>query len=68
MALGPLNISGQAVIIFGVSLTLMVLLCSVLQPHAVWQGPAATAVNRLGARLMGISTHSAGQTTFAWPL
>ena len=65
MALGPLNISGQAVIIFGVSLTLMVLLAQFFSRTLYGKALQATAVNRLGARLMGISTHSAGQTTFA---
>jgi len=65
MALGPLNISGQAVIIFGVSLTLMVLLAQFFSRTLYGKALQATAVNRLGARLMGISTHGAGQLTFA---
>jgi branched-chain amino acid transport system permease protein len=65
MAVGPLTISGQAVIIFGVSLTLMVLLAQFFSRTLYGKALQATAVNRLGARLMGISTHGAGQTTFA---
>jgi branched-chain amino acid transport system permease protein len=62
---GPLALSGQAVIIFGVSLALIVLLWQFFEHTLYGKALRATAVNRLGARLMGISTHGAGQWTFA---
>jgi branched-chain amino acid transport system permease protein len=62
---GPLSISGQTIIIFGVSLALIVLLWQFFSRTLYGKALQATAVNRLGARLMGISTHGAGQTTFA---
>lgn len=62
---GALNLSGQAVIIFGVSLALIVLLWQFFEHTLYGKALRATAVNRLGARLMGISSHGAGQATFA---
>ena len=64
-SMGPLSLSGQALIIFGVSLALIVLLWQFFSRTLYGKALQATAVNRLGARLMGISTHGAGQTTFA---
>src|SRR3990167_3574978 len=64
-SVGPLSISGQTMIIFGVSLALIVLLWQFFSRTLYGKALQATAVNRLGARLMGISTHGAGQTTFA---
>ncbi|HEY4067911.1 MAG TPA: branched-chain amino acid ABC transporter permease [Burkholderiaceae bacterium] len=61
---GALTLSGQAVIIFGVSIALI--LCLFLFFERTLRGKAlrATAVNRLGARLMGISTSGAGRLSF----
>ena len=64
-SVGALNLSGQAVIIFGVSLALIVLLWQFFEHTLYGKALRATAVNRLGARLMGISSHGAGQATFA---
>lgn len=63
--LGSLVISGQAVIIMLTSLALIVLLYQFFSRTLYGKALQATAVNRLGARLMGISTHGAGQATFA---
>jgi branched-chain amino acid transport system permease protein len=63
--LGGLAIKGQAIIIFGVSLALIVLLWQFFSRTLYGKALQATAVNRLGARLMGISTTGAGQATFA---
>ncbi len=63
--LGPLNLTGQTLIIFGLSGALMVLLWLFFERTLYGKALRATAVNRLGARLMGISTQSAGQLTFA---
>ena len=64
-ALGPLAISGQTLIIFAASAALIVLLWLFFERSLYGKALRATAVNRLGARLMGISTHAAGQLTFA---
>jgi len=62
--LGPVTVSGQAAIIFGVSLALIVLLWLYFEKSLRGKALRATAVNRTGARLMGISTHASGQLTF----
>ena len=61
---GALTLSGQALIIFMVSIALI--LCLYLFFERTLRGKAlrATAVNRLGARLMGISTSGAGKLSF----
>jgi branched-chain amino acid transport system permease protein len=64
-AIGPLNVNGQAVIIFLASAALIVMLWLYFERTLYGKALRATAVNRLGARLMGISTQAAGQLTFA---
>ncbi|MGA0569154.1 branched-chain amino acid ABC transporter permease [Variovorax sp. VNK109] len=64
-AAGPLNVSGQALIIFLASAALIVMLWLFFERTLYGKALRATAVNRLGARLMGISTRSAGKLTFA---
>ena len=63
-SLGPVTLGGQAVIIFGVSLALILLLWLYFEKSLSGKALRATAVNRTGARLMGISTHASGQLTF----
>jgi len=63
--LGPLTLSGQACIIFLTSAALIVLLWLLFERSLYGKALQATAVNRLGARLMGISTEGAGRLTFA---
>ncbi|GAB3436202.1 branched-chain amino acid ABC transporter permease [Giesbergeria sinuosa] len=65
LSIGPLTLSGQALIIFLASAALIVLLRLFFERSLYGKALHATAVNRLGARLMGISTESAGQLTFA---
>ena len=65
MSLGALTLSGQAIIIMFTSLALIVLLWLFFERSLYGKALRATAVNRLGARLMGISSQSAGQLTFA---
>lgn len=62
---GPLALSGQAIIIFGASIALIVGLKLFFDHTLHGKALRATAVNRLGARLMGISTASAGTQSFA---
>ena len=64
-ALGPVMLSGQAIIIGLTSLALIVLLWLFFERSLYGKALRATAVNRLGARLMGISSHTSGQLTFA---
>lgn len=65
MSLGALTLSGQAIIIMVTSVALIVLLWLFFERSLYGKALRATAVNRLGARLMGISSQSAGQLTFA---
>ncbi|HRI17265.1 MAG TPA: branched-chain amino acid ABC transporter permease, partial [Burkholderiaceae bacterium] len=62
---GPLTLSGQTIIIFAVSAALVVALWLFFERTLHGKALRATAVNRLGARLMGISTASAGRMSFA---
>jgi branched-chain amino acid transport system permease protein len=61
---GPLTLSGQALIIFGTSAALIVLLWLFFERTLRGKALRATAVNRTGARLMGISSSSAGRLSF----
>jgi branched-chain amino acid transport system permease protein len=63
--LGAVSLSGQAIIIAIASLALIVMLWLFFERTLRGKALRATAVNRLGARLMGISSQSAGQLTFA---
>jgi branched-chain amino acid transport system permease protein len=61
---GALSLSGQTVIIFLVSIALIVMLWLLFERTLVGKALRATAVNRLGARLMGISSAGAGRLAF----
>ena len=63
-AAGPLMLSGQTLIIFAVALALIVALFLFFERTLRGKALRATAVNRLGARLMGISTTGAGKLSF----
>jgi branched-chain amino acid transport system permease protein len=63
-AAGGLTLSGQVIIIFAVSLALIVALWLFFEKTLYGKALRATAVNRLGARLMGISSNGAGKLTF----
>jgi branched-chain amino acid transport system permease protein len=62
---GPLLLSGQTIIILLASLALIVGLWLFFERSLYGKALRATAVNRLGARLMGISSNSAGRMSFA---
>ena len=62
---GPLLLSGQTIIILLASLALIVGLWLFFERSLYGKALRATAVNRLGARLMGISSTSAGRMSFA---
>jgi branched-chain amino acid transport system permease protein len=61
---GALVISGQAIIIFVASMALIVMLRLMFERTLYGKALLATAVNRLGARLMGISSITAGRLSF----
>lgn len=61
---GALAFSGQTVIIFLASIALIVALWLFFERSLQGKALRATAVNRLGARLQGISSDSAGSLTF----
>ncbi len=63
-SIGALTLSGQTIIIFAASLTLIVGLWLFFERSLAGKALRATAVNQLGARLMGISTRSAGRLSF----
>ena len=63
-ALGPVTLTGQTLIIFMVSVALMLALFLFFERTLRGKALRATAVNRLGARLMGISTSGAGRLSF----
>jgi len=62
--LGPLSLSGQTLIIFGASIALIVMLFLFFERTLFGKALRATAVNGLGARLMGISSETAGRLSF----
>jgi branched-chain amino acid transport system permease protein len=62
--LGPVALTGQTVIIFATSLALIVMMWLYFERSLRGKALRATAVNRTGARLMGISSHTSGQLTF----
>lgn len=61
---GAVALSGQALIIFLASIALIVLLWLYFERTLSGKALRATAVNRVGARLMGISSNSAGRLAF----
>ena len=61
---GPLAINGQTLIIFAAALALIVMLWLFFERTLRGKALRATAVNRLGARLMGISSIQAGRVSF----
>ena len=63
-AAGPLSLSGQTIFIFIASIALIVALWLFFGRTLRGKALRATAVNRLGARLMGISTSGAGRLSF----
>ncbi len=61
---GPLALTGQTLIIFLASIALIVLLYLFFERTLTGKALRATAVNRAGARLMGISSSGAGRLAF----
>jgi len=63
--LGVLNITGQSVAVIATSLILIVLLALLFGRTVYGKALRATAINRIGARLVGISSEFTGQLSFA---
>jgi branched-chain amino acid transport system permease protein len=63
-SVGALAVTGQTLIIFGVSLALIVGLFLFFDRTLSGKALRATSVNRTGARLMGISSDGAGALSF----
>lgn len=61
--IGPVMLSGQAIITGAATLALIVLLWLYFERSLRGKALRATAVNRTGARLMGISSQASGQLT-----
>ena len=62
--LGAMTISGQSLVIIGTSAALIVALYLYFERSLSGKALRATAVNRLGARLVGIGTTQAGRLAF----
>lgn len=62
--LGGIVINGQTLWVLGVSITLIVILYLFFERTLYGKALRATAINRTGARLMGISTVMAGKLSF----
>jgi branched-chain amino acid transport system permease protein len=58
-------ITGQSMVVIGVALTLVVLMFLFFEKSIVGKALRATAINRVGARLMGIPTDLSGDLSFA---
>ena len=63
LPLGPVVLSGQTMIIAATTVALIAGLWLFFEHSLRGKALRATAVNRTGARLMGISTHASGQRT-----
>jgi branched-chain amino acid transport system permease protein len=64
-ALGPLTITGQSLVILGTAAALIAGLYVFFEHTIEGKALRATAVNRVGARLMGIATGKSGKRAFA---
>ncbi len=62
--LGAITVTGQTLWVLGASMALMVLLLLFFERTLLGKALRATAVNRVGARLVGISANAAGTLAF----
>ena len=61
---GPLRFTGQSIAVYGVTIAFMIGLWLFFGTTLMGKALRATAVNRLGARLVGIRTTLSGQIAF----
>lgn len=66
LTLGPLDLTGQSLVVVGVCALFVALLFVFFGRSIVGKALRATAMNRVGARLMGIPTDMAGDVSFAF--
>jgi branched-chain amino acid transport system permease protein len=64
-AWGPVTLGGQTCLVLATSAALMLALWLFFARTLAGKALRATAINRLGARLMGVSTEHAGRSAFA---
>ncbi len=62
---GAVSVSGQTIVVLAVSALLMLALWRFFAGTLAGKALRATAINRLGARLMGVSTEHAGRSAFS---
>ena len=62
---GGMAVSGQSLVVLGVTLALVVMLFGFFGRTMIGKALRATAINRVGARLMGIPTELSGDVSFA---
>ena len=62
---GGMSVSGQSIVVVAVALALVVAMFLFFERSIVGKALRATAMNRVGARLMGIPTALAGDLSFA---
>jgi branched-chain amino acid transport system permease protein len=65
LEIGEVMVSGQSLVVVGVALALVVLMFLFFERTIIGKALRATAVNRVGARLMGIPTELSGDLSFA---
>ncbi|WP_066340719.1 branched-chain amino acid ABC transporter permease [Azohydromonas lata] len=65
MDVGGLSITGQSLVVVGTALALVVAMFVFFERSIVGKALRATAMNRVGARLMGIPTELSGDLCFA---
>ena len=63
--IGGMTISGQSLVVIGVTMVLVVAMFLFFERSIVGKALRATATNRVGARLMGIPTGLSGDLSFA---
>lgn len=63
--LSGLPVSGQSLVVIGVTMALVIALFLFFEKSIVGKALRATAMNRVGARLMGIPTELSGDLSFA---
>ncbi|HEY0858788.1 MAG TPA: branched-chain amino acid ABC transporter permease [Albitalea sp.] len=62
---GGVPVSGQSLVVVGVALLLVLMMFVFFERSIVGKALRATAINRVGARLMGIPTELSGDLSFA---
>lgn len=62
---GGIVVSGQSLVVIGVTIVLVALMFVFFERSILGKALRATAMNRVGARLMGIPTELAGDASFA---